>query len=76
MGRFFDERFAKSARQALVLWPLRIAMAAIVAVVLGLAIGWTGSIAWTAKPIRLEELYAAVERALAAEAAPALAAAR
>jgi signal transduction histidine kinase/CheY-like chemotaxis protein len=57
MGRFFDDRFAQSTRQALLLWPLRIVMAAIIALVLRLAVGWPLALAWTFGVLLLEPFY-------------------
>jgi signal transduction histidine kinase/CheY-like chemotaxis protein len=57
MSRFFDERFAKSAHQASLLWPLRVVMAAFVGLVLGLAISWPFAIAWMLAILAIEAVY-------------------
>ncbi len=57
MSRFFDNRFVKSAHQALLLWPLRVVMAAIICLVLGLAVAWPLAIAWTLAILVVEAVY-------------------
>ena len=57
MARLFDERFAKSARQALLLWPLRVGMAAVICLVLALAAARTAALTWTVAVLALEPVY-------------------
>jgi signal transduction histidine kinase/CheY-like chemotaxis protein len=64
MGRFFDDRFVKSARQALALWPLRLVMATVICLVLGLAVGWPVAAVWTAAIVAVEAVYDAAGIAL------------
>src|SRR5690242_5481516 len=57
MRPFFDERFAGSARQALMLWPLRVVMALVIAVVLGLAASPTVALCWASAVLAIEPAY-------------------